>query len=100
MTTWPINAADAASAEPPSEPTPISSSADADHEALAAALADGSIPTFAELPDTTSVSPLQAVDLAAEREAYAALIAMINQHKDPGTEAIYLEPDAYMNGLS
>jgi len=34
------------------------------------------------------------------RIAYAALIAMINQHKDPGTEATHLEPDAYMSGLS
>lgn len=95
MTTWPSKPSNTSHAVP----APPTNLADAEHEALAEAVADGSIPTFAEEPAADPVPPPQPIDPAIEREAYAALVAMINQHKDPGTEATYLEPDAYMSGL-
>lgn len=73
---------------------------DPEYQAVHAALQAGTIPTFAEEPGTTAVSASAPIDVAAEREAYAALLAFIHAHKEPNTTVTFIDPDDFARGLT
>ncbi len=73
---------------------------DPEYQAIHAALQAGTIPTFAEQVGTIPPVVPQPIDVAAERDAYAALQEFINAHKSPGTTVTFIDPDAFLQSLA
>lgn len=68
---------------------------------FAKALRDGTIPTFPDQPADTAVDAVSPpLDPEAERQAWAALVGMIEAHKDAGTQVTIADPESFMNGLT
>jgi hypothetical protein len=72
---------------------------DPDYQAVHAALQAGTIPTFADEPSTAPAVVPPPLNAANEREAYAAFLNFIQQHKDAGTVVTCIDPDDYAKGL-
>lgn len=84
---------------PPAVPPLPVHAVDPDHQVLHAALQAGTIPTFADDPATSPTIVTMPLDAAAEREAYAAFLQFIQQHKGDGTTLTFMDPDDYALSL-
>lgn len=72
---------------------------DPDYQAVHAALQAGTIPTFADEPGANAAPAPSPLDVNAEKDAYAAILKLMLEHKSDGTTVTFMDPDDYAKSL-